>query len=69
MQVKEIIDTVVDMAQKYQKNLENKNILFVYLNSINQKLEYIETRFLARNFLHLTGLIFSGKYSNYFYKL
>lgn len=69
MQVKEIIDIVVEMAQKYQKNLENKNILFVYLNRINKKIEYTETKFLSRNFLHLTGLFFLKKQSNYFYKL
>lgn len=69
MQVENIINIVVDIAQKYQEKLENKNILFIYLNRSDQTIKYIETRFLSRNFLHLTGLNFSGKYSNYFYKL
>lgn len=69
MQIKNIIKTVVDIAHKYQEKLENKNILFIYLEHSSQKINYIETKFLSRNFLHLTGLNFSGKHSNYFYKL
>lgn len=69
MRVENIVKIVVEMAQKYQKRLENTNILFVYLDRLDQKIKYIETRFLSRNFLHLTGLSFLGKYSNYFYKL
>lgn len=66
---KEMIRIVVEIAQKYEKTLKNKNLLFVYLNRSDLKIRYIEARFLSRNFLHLTGLKFSGKYSNYFYKL
>lgn len=66
---KEIIKIVVEVAQKYEKMLKNKNLLFVYINRSDQKIKYIEARFLSRNFLHLTGLNFLGKYSNYFYEL
>lgn len=69
MQVENIIKTIVEIAQKYKEKLENRNILIIYSNRSNQKIEYIETKFLSKNFLHLTGLHFLGKYSNYFYKL
>ncbi len=69
MQVKNIIKTVIQVAQKYREKLENKNVLFIYLNRYNQEIKYIETKFLSRNFLHLTGLNFLNKYPNYFYKL
>ena len=57
-----MIRIVVEIAQKYEKTLKNKNLLFVYLNRSDLKIRYIEARFLSRNFLHLTGLKFSGKY-------
>jgi len=38
----------------YKDNLQNKNILFIYYNG--NKVDYIETKFTASNFLHLTGL-------------
>lgn len=69
LQIENIIKIVVNVAQKYKERLENKNILFIYLNRSDQKIRYIETKFLSKNFLHLTGLNFLNKYSNYFYKL
>ena len=47
MQIKNIIKTVVDIAHKYQEKLENKNILFIYLEHSSQKINYIETKFLS----------------------
>ena len=41
-------------ATEYQKNLVNKNVLFVSLN--NNKAELFEVSFLPRSFLHLTGI-------------
>ena len=41
-------------ALAYQKNLVNRNVLFVALN--NNKAEMFEVSFLPRNFLHLTGV-------------
>lgn len=45
---------MIDCAKKYRENLENKNIIFIYHEK--NKINYIETRFTAGNFLHLTGL-------------
>lgn len=54
----------------YKENLQNTNLLIIY--NKNNKIEYIEILFLARNFMHLTGvrrLESSGKYNkaNQFY--
>lgn len=51
---KKIILYVLECAKLYKKNLQNKNIMFVYRS--REDISYIETRFTASNFLHLTGL-------------
>ncbi len=43
------------MAKEYHKNLENKNLLFIYEEN-NKIINYRETMFLSYHFLHLTGL-------------
>lgn len=53
---KEIINRLYAGAKAYKENLLNKNILFIFENKKEKKLESIETIFLASNFLHLTGI-------------
>ena len=48
------IKIITDCAKSYRKNLENKNLLFVF--GALQSPEYFEASFLPRNFLHLTGV-------------
>lgn len=51
---KEIIERIVECAKNYDKNLNNKNIMFIYLE--NQEIKYLEAKFTKANFLHLTGI-------------
>lgn len=64
----EAIRIITESAHQYHTHLENKNILFINQNKSNY--DYIETCFLPRNFMHLTGVIVdkSKISSNYFYK-
>ena len=55
MQKKEAIDIIVKCAELYHTNLENRNLLFVFGNE--HRVEKLETIFLKRNYLHLTGII------------
>ncbi len=63
---KEIIKEIVECAKIYNDNLNNKNLLFIYKE--NEKLNYIETKFLKSNFFHLTGLESKNINPNYFYE-
>ncbi len=70
MNQKEIVKKLNESAKVYKENLQNTNLLIIY--NKNSKVEYIEVLFLARNFMHLTGvrsLESSGKYNkaNQFY--
>lgn len=51
---KEIIEKIVDCAKNYNKNLNNRNVMFIYLQ--DQKIKFLETKFTKANFLHLTGV-------------
>ena len=62
MEKKEILKIIEECAIKYKNNLVNQNLLFVYYNK--NKIEYIETKFLASNFLHLTGLTYTRSKNN-----
>lgn len=55
MNKKTAIGIVVSCAKTYSYNLENKNFLFIY-ELKDHTLSFVETSFLPRNFLHLTGL-------------
>lgn len=55
MTKQEALNIVLNCSKMYHENLENKNILFIYENK-HSDFNYIETEFLPRNFLHLTGL-------------
>lgn len=54
-----IIREIIKCAKNYYKNLNNRNIMFIYLQ--NRKIEYLETKFLKSNFLHLTGIDLKDK--------
>lgn len=45
---------IIDAAKYYHGNLENQRFLFIYQK--NKSISYIETIFISRNFLHLTGV-------------
>ena len=53
---KEIINILYASAKKYQKYLLNKNIIFIYKDKTDNKLNFIETYFQDFNFMHLTGI-------------
>lgn len=55
MTKQEAVNIVLNCSKMYHENLGNKNILFIYENKHSDS-NYIETEFLPRNFLHLTGL-------------
>lgn len=54
MNQKEIVKKLKESAKMYKENLQNTNLLIIY--NKNKKIEYIELLFLARNFMHLTGV-------------
>jgi len=62
MEKREIIKIIENCAIKYKNNLSNKNLLFIYYD--NNKLQYIEAKFLPSNFLHLTGVKYERKSNN-----
>lgn len=51
---KDIIKILHQSAKKYQENLLNKKIIFIYKNKDN--LDFIEALFKDSNFMHLTGI-------------
>ena len=53
MNKKLLINELCNCAKIYHKNLENRNIMFIY---IDEEIKYIETKFTKSNFLHLTGV-------------
>ena len=63
---KEIINRICESAQKYKTNLLNKNIIFIFQNKRNRKIEYIETLFLGQNFLHFTGIKYKKNAEEFF---
>lgn len=54
MKKEEAVRVIISCAKQYNQNLESKNFLFVY--DENNKINFFETVFLSRNFLHLTGV-------------
>ncbi len=55
MTKQEALNIVLNCSKIYYRNLENKNIIFIYEKECN-KYDYIETTFFPHNYLHLTGL-------------
>lgn len=50
----EALKVILETAKYYNENLENQRLLFIYEK--DKKLSYMETIFISRNFLHLTGV-------------
>lgn len=48
-----LIKKLCECAKTYHDNLENRNLMFIYKD---EKIKYIETKFIKSNFLHLTGV-------------
>lgn len=54
MKKEDSIRIIVSCAKQYHINLENQNLLFLF--GAPREPEWIETTFLPRHFLHLTGV-------------
>ncbi|GHU56189.1 hypothetical protein FACS1894132_13340 [Clostridia bacterium] len=54
MNNKQAVIEIIKHAQEYQNNLLDKNILFAFQQ--NNSIEFIESEFLDKRFLHLTGV-------------
>jgi len=69
MKKSEAIRKLTVCAEQFNRNLANRNILYVFSNS--GKNQYFETLFLPRHYLHLTGvkLLANNIKSVDFYKL
>lgn len=52
----EMIKRICEGAKKYKNNLLNKNIMFIFEDKKNQKINFIETIFYNSYFMHLTGV-------------
>ena len=61
---KEAVNLICDAAKIYQKNLLNKNILYIYKK--DKEIKHIETLFTASNFKHLTGLKYKKGSKDFF---
>ena len=60
MSKEEALKIILNCSKMYHENLENKNILYIMQDKL-EKISYLETVFLSRNFLHLTGVKISNK--------
>lgn len=56
--------TVLKCAELYKNELLNTNVLFIYENRRTKKYESEEVTFLASNFKHLTGVLYSHNDKN-----
>lgn len=63
MDKKGILKILKESAIKYKENLKDKNLLIIY--NKNTDIQYIEILFLARNFMHLTGVKCNDKNKKY----
>lgn len=68
MDKKKLLEKIYLAKKIYDTTVLNKNFLYIFKNSINQKIEFIESSNLDSNFLHLTGIITTKKAKD-FYKL
>lgn len=69
MKIEQALATISRCAVLYEKNLVNMNLLFILNEGNSNRLETLETRFLAHNYLHLTGIETTIKSPNEFYEL
>ena len=63
----EIIKILYTSAKKYEENLLNKNILFVFECKSTKEILSIETIFNDYNFMHLTGIAYTKGAKDFFY--
>lgn len=67
MDKQKALEIIVSCAIEYEKNLANKNLLFI--SSDNHRFNYFEAKFLRTNYHHLTGTILKDHMSaGLFYK-
>ncbi|MCT4612063.1 MAG: PBECR4 domain-containing protein [Clostridia bacterium] len=52
----EVLPKVIECANLYKSNLLNKNMLIICYDNKNKKYSYMETAFLDKHFVHLTGI-------------
>lgn len=57
MNIKQCVASICKSAEKYNENLANKNLLFIFQEKPN-KIGVMETVFRESNFMHLTGVEF-----------
>ena len=55
MKKEDAIHIIVNCAKEYQSQLKDRNILFVFGDT--SKPQFMETKFSANNYRHLTGII------------
>jgi hypothetical protein len=64
LQKRDALEIIQNCANQYRDKLENNNVMFV--SAVNGKASFFETVFLARNFLHLTGVDTELDSNNFF---
>ncbi|MCL2053176.1 MAG: PBECR4 domain-containing protein [Oscillospiraceae bacterium] len=50
----QVANEIIGLARRHEENLNGKNLLIIF--STKDDIEHIETEFLAKHFLHLTGV-------------
>lgn len=59
---KEAVGICIQCAESYKKLLENRNYIFIYQDRETNTIQFFETIFLPRHFMHLTGLNYTDNY-------
>lgn len=65
---KEDLNVIKQAANLYEKNLNNKSLIFIYLNRVNNIIEEYEVIFKDTYFQHLTGTITKLDKRNFYRK-
>lgn len=52
----QVLKIILESAKLYRDNLADKNLIIISYNANTKLYNYIETVFLERNFLHMTGV-------------
>lgn len=52
----QVLKIILKSAKLYRDNLANKNMIIISYDAKSKSYSYIETVFLERNYLHLTGV-------------
>lgn len=60
---KTALSIILKVADDYEKNLRDRNLLFVCLDK-HKRISFLEVEFNASNFLHLTGVKISSDFIN-----